>query len=226
MQSELAADIAIAELTFVALSKGLYVASKTAEEFEVTSRPSRQTLKEVQDELAQAKRPLFTTPEGEAFEVAGIVEEEASSATSFAKDTQKGKEKLPGSAKVTNNEFAKAEQIAEEVTTINPKSVGELKEFISAKYDAQIIEESLQILKLTDENLGFRANALQQVEQMCKDLTKINSNPRWTRFKYDAAKNGNVTAGSIDEAIAGIACEEQGITSKFIRSDRLDGMVL
>jgi len=86
------------------------------------------------------------------------------------------------------------------------------------KYGKPNVAEALQVLKINEARIAKNANIFETIEQASKDLEKINSDPRWIEFKKDYAKRGLVDLGSIEEAIAGIACKEQGLLTELIRS--------
>lgn len=55
------------------------------------------------------------------------------------------------------------------------------------------------------------------VEKTTKAIIKIDSNPRWKQFRFDPARNFQCNLTTIEEAIAGIAAEEQGLLHNLVR---------
>lgn len=94
----------------------------------------------------------------------------------------------------------------------------EVKElqFYLQKYGEGISKEAAKLLKLNQKNLSSRSK---HMEWLCESLKKINNNPRWELFKRDAATNGKTELKNIYEALAGIACEEQGILPALKRAE-------
>lgn len=100
------------------------------------------------------------------------------------------------------------------------KKFQEVVERLKKMYKAATIAEALQVLKMSEESIrdGYCKASLSVLEWATWALDKINSNPLWEKFKYDAAKGGTVDIGSIEEALSGIACETQGLLEKLTRS--------
>ena len=90
---------------------------------------------------------------------------------------------------------------------------------VAEKYGFANAEEAIRLLNLKHEGKFAKlVKPFEVTENLAKDLQKINSNSRWEKFKYDAAKGGAVSLSSIEEALAGIACEEQGLLKTLVRS--------
>lgn len=88
-------------------------------------------------------------------------------------------------------------------------------------YNKSLIEEAKSILNLDYDNILLnRKDPVGLLESTIKDLQKIDSNPRWKNFRFDPAKNYKCDFGTIEEAIAGIACEEQGLLRNLTRDTR------
>lgn len=88
----------------------------------------------------------------------------------------------------------------------------------SSTYGHANTNEALQLLGINETNVHIKPYKIEHLERLSKDLQKINSDPRWQTYKFDSAKTYKCTHGSVDEAIAGIACEEQGIIPNLTRS--------
>ena len=89
---------------------------------------------------------------------------------------------------------------------------------LEMKYGKETVDEALSLFHMSDATLVKNVKTVDFLDHMAESLNKINSNSRWKTFKYDAARNGKVDINSIDEAIAGVACETQGILNKLRRS--------
>lgn len=82
---------------------------------------------------------------------------------------------------------------------------------LEAECGKENVDEALKVHKVDERAILHRQNVLEQVKETARDLKEINSNPRCKPFKYDPAQGNKVTLNSIDEAMAGKACEEQGL---------------
>ncbi len=87
------------------------------------------------------------------------------------------------------------------------------------EYAKRIIEEALSVFPAQEYNLKKYKNYFERLEQLIKDLAKIRSNPRWSKFTEDPAKGNKISLNVIDEAIAGIACEQEKLVGKLERSE-------
>lgn len=88
----------------------------------------------------------------------------------------------------------------------------------SSTYGQANTNEALQLLGINETNVHIKPYKIDHLERISKDLQKINSDPRWQTFKYDSAKGPKSSLGLIDEAIAGISCEEQNLIQNLARS--------
>jgi hypothetical protein len=89
---------------------------------------------------------------------------------------------------------------------------------LEVQYGKETVQEALSLFNTSDAKLVKNIRTCERLEETAQKLQKINSNQRWERFKYDAAHNDSVALKNIDEAIAGVACEEQQILGKLTRS--------
>lgn len=88
---------------------------------------------------------------------------------------------------------------------------------LSMQYGDATVKEAVSLFNTTEKALLKNIRTIDELEEITASLHKINSNSRWRSFKYDAAKNGKITVGSVQEAVAGIACEEQGLLKTLKR---------
>ena len=113
------------------------------------------------------------------------------------------------------------------------KQLSEIKELKASEKEAIdnfIVQLTLLVKKYGKEALeaarvyninhykAQRKECTQAIEKLAILLKEINADPKTELFKYDSAHNNKATPGSVDEAIAGKACIEQGILSELIRS--------
>ena len=142
---------------------------------------------------------------------------------SEAREVAKQGTKVSGAvASGIENAEVKAAQVVEDGSLILSRDFAKTVNSLSAKYGKNNVEQALKILNLHENNFTKRSYAFDSLERVINDIKKINSSPRWESFKFDAAKGGMVDANSINEAIAGIACEEQGLLqAPLIRSSGL-----
>lgn len=118
----------------------------------------------------------------------------------------------------------KTEEIIEEWKDKNSEVILQVEKIVrwiqkdSHVYGVENIIEVLELLPIKDWNLKKYKNFQFKFMQLVIDLSKINSDSRWLKFKYDVAQGGCTKISTIDEAIAGIACEEQGLLGTLYRS--------
>lgn len=94
----------------------------------------------------------------------------------------------------------------------------ELRDLID-KYDVESVKEAFKIVKIKVRHIvKEKENTSKLIEWLSKCLKKINSNPLYRTFKYDAAHNNMIKISSIEEAMAGIACLEQKLLETIKRS--------
>ncbi len=85
-------------------------------------------------------------------------------------------------------------------------------------YDKSIIDEAKSILKFDNDRVLIKMHEPEKLlESTIEAIQKIDSNPRWKDFRFDPAKNGGCNITSIEEAIAGIAAEEQEFLQNLVR---------
>lgn len=99
---------------------------------------------------------------------------------------------------------------------------------LELKYGKDRVQKTIKILHFDDSRIIERIEEAilnnskikctsELLEEMIKHLIKIDSNPRWSLFKLDPSKKNTCSLTSIEEALAGIACEEQGLLHNLIR---------
>jgi hypothetical protein len=109
--------------------------------------------------------------------------------------------------------------ITSEQELIIDKFVEDLNNLIE-KYGLKNVKEALKFRGNNAHKIvANEKNVLIALEWLAKSLQKINSTETYKKFKHDAAHNGYVKIGSIDEANAGIAAIEQKYMKDLKRSE-------
>lgn len=91
-------------------------------------------------------------------------------------------------------------------------------EELKKKYGEQKVDEVINILNIKESKVKNPNSILQIIEEYINVLQKINSDPRWSTFKYDPANRGKITEGTLREARVGIHAEEQCFLQELNRS--------
>lgn len=109
--------------------------------------------------------------------------------------------KLPRSAKVTIKEF-----------------IGLKASQLSLQYPKAAVNEALRVLNFKHTAVIAKTKKpLKVLGEVARDIAKIDSNPRWKQFRFEPAEANKCKLKNIHEAIAGIACEEQGLLYNLAR---------
>lgn len=116
------------------------------------------------------------------------------------------REALEGKS-LTNDEIDKVEEFKTQ-----------LHELIK-KYDLSIVLEATQIFKLTFKRI-CKQDGILALKKIARTLQIVNGNEDIKSFKFDGARGGQVTTSSIEEALAGKACMDQGILGRLIRATK------
>jgi polyhydroxyalkanoate synthesis regulator phasin len=93
-----------------------------------------------------------------------------------------------------------------------------VKARLKIQHGKDIVDEAVSLFNTSEKGLVKNIKTLEKLEEIAEGLKKINGNPRWEKFKYDAAK-GKIDANSIREAMAAIACEEQKLLPLLERAN-------
>lgn len=125
---------------------------------------------------------------------------------------------------VPQSKTYKAAQVAKEELGANEIAVKQFWdnfERLGQAYGKENVSEAVDVLKITGENIAKSSCKYgpADLEFYSKALQKINSNPRWVKYKYDIARGGTISTNSIEEALSAIACEEQSLIVGLERSN-------
>lgn len=90
------------------------------------------------------------------------------------------------------------------------------------EYGYALMEEAANILRV-EKNFFNKLGNVEKIQKIIARLQKINMHDRWHTFKHDWAHGGKVSFGSIQEAQAAIACEEQKILKGFLTRAKEQG---
>lgn len=114
------------------------------------------------------------------------------------------------------NEALKDRKLTEEQLSKVEEFKTQLSELIK-EYDRDTILEALEVYKLTLTRI-CKNNGILALKKIARSLIIINKEEEIKSFKFDAARAGQVTTSSIEEAVAGKACMDQGILEKLVRA--------
>jgi hypothetical protein len=89
---------------------------------------------------------------------------------------------------------------------------------LEMQYGKETVQEALSLFNTSDQKLVKNIYTVDKLEEITVSLDKINSNPQWRSWKFDIEKGNKVTIGSIEEASAAVACEQQGLLIGLNRS--------
>ena len=200
---------------------------------EIFARMSPTQLRELGKSLQEAvhKATQAGAQEARFSEAAGEAAKLTSSTTAEAKAVSAEVTAAPESAKSAETakavegqaaegfkpaEVAKAEAATTETVV---RQFWEKVEKLGEVYGKENVAEAIDVLKVTEQRIVKHGTLSKIVEDVSVDLKKINSNDRWRMFKYEARNPKNkVTLKSIEEAMAGITCEEHGLLKQLERS--------
>lgn len=100
---------------------------------------------------------------------------------------------------------------------VSKELIESLIEKYGEEYTQKILQEAIKIFPFKEYSLR-NTSCTQRFEKLVKDLAKIRSVSRWSKFTEDPAQGNKVTLKVIDEAMAGIACEEMNLVGTLERS--------
>ena len=108
------------------------------------------------------------------------------------------------------------------LTKEQEKQLADFYEGLKALIDKYGLDSVLEACDVSNLSL-YKVNkgtVLIAINELADALLEINKNSEIRAFKYEHAQNGSVTPNSIQEAIAGKACIEQGLTGKLRRAEK------
>lgn len=96
--------------------------------------------------------------------------------------------------------------------------IKEKKALLKLQYP-QAVKEAWKVLNLKHAAVVAKIKKPHKVlEEITKDIAKIDSKKRWKALRFDPAHNGQCLLKNVREALAGIACEEQGLLKELKRN--------
>lgn len=88
---------------------------------------------------------------------------------------------------------------------------------LAKEYNLDNVAESMEVYNVTLEKV-LKRNVIIAIKKLSQMLSIVNSNDPIKTFKYDSAHKNNITSSSIQEALAGKGCMEQGVLGKLTRA--------
>ena len=86
------------------------------------------------------------------------------------------------------------------------------------RYSKKAIDEACKVLSFQHpEVVGKTKKPFKLLAEVTRDISKIDSNPRWHKLRFDPSRGNACKLVNVREASAGIACEEQGLLRELIR---------